>query len=152
MRLERSLDENQARRGENRPAEHREEPVAPSTDRHRILLVDDNQDLTEALALLLETTGADVRVASNGPTALEVLVTYAPTVVMLDLGLPGMSGYEVAKQIRLNPKRSDVTLVALTGWGSEADKQRSKAAGFDHHVTKPVGLDELQRILDTATR
>jgi two-component system CheB/CheR fusion protein len=111
----------------------------------RILVVDDNQDSAEGLAMLLEIYGHEVRIAFSGPEALDAARTFLPDVVLLDIGLPGMDGYEVARQIRAG--RKDCRLVALTGYGQEEDRQRSRDAGFDHHLVKPVDLEELRRVL-----
>jgi two-component system CheB/CheR fusion protein len=113
----------------------------------RVLVVDDNRDAAESLGALLKLLGAEVRVAFNGPEALEALRTYQPGVMLLDIGMPGMDGYEVARRVRQQPEFRHVTLVALTGWGQEEDRRRSAAAGFDYHLIKPADLDALQTIL-----
>lgn len=115
----------------------------------RVLLVDDNRDLAEALGMLLESIGVEVKVANSGPAALKVLEDYGPNVVLLDIGLPEMDGFEVARRIRKHPEFQDVTIIALTGWGSEEDRRRSQIAGFDYHLTKPVDIDDLQSLLDS---
>jgi CheY-like chemotaxis protein len=115
----------------------------------RILVVDDNRDSAASLAMLLEFLGADVFTANDGPAALEALQTYRPAVALLDIGMPGMDGYEIARQARLHPEGRDVTLIALTGWGQEVDRRRSKEAGFDHHFVKPVDLGALQMLLES---
>lgn len=126
------------------------EPVAHTTPKaaagRRILVVDDNQDSAESLALLLELHGHEVRTAFAGPAALETASTFRPDVVLLDIGLPGMDGYEVARRLRADDHRS--LLVALTGYGRDDDRQRSQEAGFDHHLVKPVDLEELARVLE----
>jgi CheY-like chemotaxis protein len=91
--------------------------------------------------------GAEVRVAYDGPTALVAVSAFQPEVVLLDIGMPGMDGFEVARRIRLHPKSRKVTLIALTGWGQEKDRRDSEAAGFDHHLIKPVDMDALQGLL-----
>jgi PAS domain S-box-containing protein len=113
----------------------------------RVLVVDDNVDAAESVAMLLRLAGHDVRVAHNGPEAVQVATTYRPEVVVLDIGLPGMSGYEVARSLRQDPQFRDTLLVAVTGYGQEEDRQRSEEAGFDHHLTKPVDPDRLQLLL-----
>lgn len=118
----------------------------------RILVVDDNRDAADSLALLLKCLGADVHVVYNGPAALEAMETFKPSVVLLDIGMPGMDGHEVARQIRQQSRFQDVTLIALTGWGQEADRSRSQAAGFDHHLTKPADIDALQALLASLER
>ena len=112
-----------------------------------MLVVDDNRDAAESLAMLLRTTGADVHVAHDGPAALEEFELREPHVVLLDIGMPDMDGYEVARRLReiSNPQR--VALVALTGWGQDEDRQRVREAGFDHHLVKPVDLASLQTLL-----
>ena len=112
----------------------------------RILVVDDNVDGATMLAMMLSFSGHDTQCTFSGPKALEIAVEFNPDVIFLDIGLPGMDGYEVAQRIRANPQLKDIVLVALTGWGSEADRLRSKNAGFDEHLTKPVepaAFDEL---------
>jgi PAS domain S-box-containing protein len=122
------------------------EPTGPSL---RVLVVDDNVDTAQTLALLLKTSGHDVRTAYTGPAALEAALDYRPNVVLLDIGLPGMDGYAVAKRMRQEPVFHDIVLVALTGYGQETDRLRSQEAGFDHHLVKPADFDNVQRILAT---
>jgi PAS domain S-box-containing protein len=116
----------------------------------RILVVDDNQDSADTLVVLLSSLGADVRVAYDGHSALEALRTYHPSVVLLDLGMPGLDGYEVAHRVRLDPELRDLTLVALTGWGQERDRRRTQEAGFDHHLVKPVDPEVLKALLTSS--
>jgi signal transduction histidine kinase len=120
--------------------------AAPTPGR-RILVVDDNVDAAESLALLLRLQGHDVAVAADGPTALEKARAERPEVIFLDLGMPGMDGYEVARRLRQLPDVGPVRLVALTGWGQEEDRRRTRQAGFDHHVVKPVEPDALHQLL-----
>ncbi|MBN9521011.1 response regulator [bacterium] len=115
--------------------------------RLRVLVVDDNRDAAESLGLVLEMKGHEVRAAFDGPEALRVLGAYRPHLVLLDLGLPGMTGFEVARKIRESPSLRGVMLVALTGWGQEEDRRRTRAAGFDHHLVKPADPDAVERIL-----
>ena len=110
----------------------------PVVGPRRILVADDNNDAVEALALQLQLAGHDVRTANDGMEALEVAETFAPQVVLLDLGMPRMDGYETARQIRRRSWGRGATLVALTGWGQQQDRQRTSAAGFDAHLVKPV--------------
>jgi PAS domain S-box-containing protein len=112
-----------------------------------ILVVDDNQDAADSLSVLLSFLGADVRVAYDGQSALEALRTYHPSVVVLDLGMPGLDGYEVADRVRRDPDLRHLTLIALTGWGQEKDRRRAREAGFDHHLVKPVDLEVLKTLL-----
>jgi signal transduction histidine kinase/DNA-binding response OmpR family regulator len=115
--------------------------------RRRILIVDDHPDLIGTLARFLRLSGHEVRTAPNGPIALEELALYRPDVVLLDIGLPGMDGYEVAQSIRKQPGMETTVLVALTGYGQDEDRRRSREAGFDHHLIKPVDLDALLAIV-----
>ena len=114
---------------------------------HRILAVDDNRDSADSLGMMLRFLGADVQVAYDGPSALEMLKTCKPSVILMDLGMPGMHGYDVARQIRQDPSHQNVLLIAMTGWGQEEDRRRSRESGFDHHLVKPVDLDALQALL-----
>lgn len=117
----------------------------------RILIVDDNVDAAEMLSALLEMSGYAAHVAHDGYRALELADELQPDIVFLDLGLPGMDGYDVAREFRARPHLKEVRLVALTGWGSEEDRARSKAAGFDHHLTKPTTFDEIRAVLAAFT-
>jgi CheY-like chemotaxis protein len=114
---------------------------------HRILVVDDSRDAAESLAMLLESVGADVHTASDGLAALEKLDSYRPSVMLLDIGMPGMDGFEVARRARQRPASRDLTLIALTGWGQEADRRRSREVGIDFHLVKPVDLVQLGELL-----
>ena len=116
----------------------------------RILVVDDNIDSAMSLAMLLNEFGHDVRTAHDGPTALEVALDCRPDVALLDIGLPGLSGYEVAKWMRQQSLLQKSVLVAMTGYGQESDRQRSQAAGFDHHLVKPVKFEKVLEILASA--
>ncbi|HVX12157.1 MAG TPA: PAS domain S-box protein [Pirellulales bacterium] len=115
--------------------------------RSRVLVVDDNEDAALSLAMLLKVLGNDVQTAHDGPAALRAFESFQPSVVLLDLGMPGMSGFEVAGHLRALPRFERVTLVALTGWGQEEDRRRTHEAGFDHHLVKPVNLDALQVLM-----
>ena len=116
----------------------------------RILVVDDNHDAASMLARLLGALGHEVRVAHDGPEALAECQTFCPQAVLLDIGLPGMNGYEVARQIRKMPHRAGVLLVAQTGWGQGEDKRQSEAAGFDAHLVKPIEMGALRPLLAKA--
>ncbi len=142
------------------PAAEPQPPLPPTetvrpTGPRRILVVDDNVDTTRALAMLLEASGHDVRTAHDGPTALEAALDYRPDVALMDIGLPGLDGFEVAKRMRQQPILQKAVLVAMTGYGTESDRQRSQEAGFDHHLVKPVRFEKVQEILasvsETAT-
>jgi CheY-like chemotaxis protein len=124
--------------------------VSVPSPAHNILVVDDNADAAETLALLLRLRGHDVRVAPDGAAALALVIDYAPDVVLLDLGLPGMDGHEVGRRLRRQPGLDKALVVALTGSGAEEDRRRSRDAGFDHHMVKPVDLEDLERLLDGA--
>ncbi|MEI7461066.1 MAG: PAS domain S-box protein, partial [Pirellula sp.] len=113
----------------------------------RILIVDDNVDTVLSFSMLLKETGNGVRTAHDGPTAVKIAMEYIPDVVLLDIGLPGLNGYEVAKQIRNQPSLKNVVLVALTGYGLESDRQASMEAGFNHHLIKPAKLEQVRKIL-----
>jgi CheY-like chemotaxis protein len=121
----------------------------PSGASLRVLVVDDRRDAVELLATLLKTAGHEVRTAADGPTALEAALDYRPDVVVLDIGLPGLNGFEVAKRIRKEPTVKHAVLIAMTGYGQPADRQCSKEAGFDHHLVKPADFGEVLRILAT---
>jgi signal transduction histidine kinase/ActR/RegA family two-component response regulator len=123
------------------------ETVEPTGPTLRILVVDDNVDSAQTLAMLLEASGHDVRTAHDGPAALEAALDYRPAVALLDIGLPGLDGFEVAARIRQQIGSHNIMLVAMTGYGLEKDRQRSQEAGFDHHLVKPVQFEKLQEIL-----
>jgi CheY-like chemotaxis protein len=106
--------------------------------------VDDNRDAADSLSLLLEAFGAEVRIAYDGRAALAMLESFRAQTVLLDLGMPGMDGYEVAQQIRRRTPLRSVRIAALTGWGQEADRSRTRTCGFDFHLTKPVDLEALK--------
>jgi CheY-like chemotaxis protein len=118
-----------------------------ATVMHRILVVDDNRDSADSLAMLLRLVGHDVRTAHDGRQALVVAAAYRPDLVLLDIGLPGMDGFTVARHLRSQPELAGVMLVALTGYGSEEDRRQTQAAGFNHHMVKPLDLDALQELL-----
>jgi PAS domain S-box-containing protein len=117
----------------------------PSTQ--RILVVDDNEDSAESVAVLLRTMGNEVHTAHDGLEAVGVTAALQPDVILMDIGLPKLSGFEAASRIREQPGGSDIVLIALTGWGQEEDRRRSKEAGFDHHMTKPIDFTVLQELL-----
>jgi PAS domain S-box-containing protein len=129
---------------EGRPATPR--PLAPAR-RLRVLVVDDNRDAAVSLAMLLRLWGHEARTAHDGPSALKAALSYRPEVVLLDIGLPGPDGYEVARRLRAVLSPAAVRLVAVTGYGQEEDRRRSREAGFDAHLVKPAALDELYALL-----
>ena len=125
------------------------EPIMPPLPlgRRRVLVTDDNVDAAEALGVLLEILGAEVRVVHDGPSALAAYADYAPDLVLLDIGMPDMDGYEVARRIRAAPGPHRAKLVALTGWGQAEDSRRAREAGFDQHIVKPADIDVLKALL-----
>jgi signal transduction histidine kinase/ActR/RegA family two-component response regulator len=127
-----------------------EPPVAvalPAPSPTQILLVDDNPDALEALSMLLEMDGHTVRIAGDGLAALEMTQDYVPEVALVDIGMPGIDGFQLANMLRARPTLQSTLLVALTGYGAESDKSRALAAGFDVHLTKPLSLDKFRDIL-----
>jgi PAS domain S-box-containing protein len=122
-------------------------PPAAGAAPRRVLVVDDNVDSADSLAMLLQVNGHEVRVAYDGPAALREAAAFVPEVVLLDIGLPGMNGYEVARKLREMPEAKGTLLVAQTGWGQAEDRRRSKEAGFDHHLVKPVDVPKLLELL-----
>jgi signal transduction histidine kinase len=115
--------------------------------KRRILIVDDNVDAAESLAALLRLAGHETHLAFDGPSALTAAAEFRPSVVLLDIGLPGMSGYEVARCLRQHASHRDLLLIAVTGYGQEEDRQQARDAGFDHHFVKPMDPDVLQELL-----
>jgi PAS domain S-box-containing protein len=120
---------------------------AAVTKGQRILVVDDNVDSAETLAAMLGIMGHEAHVAHDGPECLEQVIRLAPSIVLLDIGLPGMNGFEVAQRLRASPATRALRLIALTGYSSDHDRDRSRAAGFDHHLVKPVDFDVLEKLL-----
>jgi PAS domain S-box-containing protein len=116
---------------------------------YKVLIVDDNEDAAEMCATFLELAGQDVRRAHSGRSALAVADAFRPQVALLDIGLPDINGYQVARALRRAPWARDLLLVAVTGWGQDEDKQRALEAGFDHHLTKPIEPGELERLLQS---
>ena len=119
----------------------------PTRTQRRILVADDNNDALESLATLLQLSGHEVYTAANGAVALESAEQHRPEVALLDIGMPKLDGYEVARRIRAQPWGQRITLVALTGWGQDSDRRRSQEAGFDSHLVKPLDLDKLTELL-----
>ena len=113
----------------------------------RVLLADDNVDAAETMSAVLQMSGHEVCTVYSGHQALEAAPGFAPDVMLLDIGMPGMSGYQLAHRLRADPRYASTVLVALTGWGSESDKTLARDAGFDHHLTKPVDLHALEPLL-----
>ena len=131
----------------------RDRPQPPLLDspqpfpKERILIVDDNRDAAESLSTLLNALGATVSVAYSGREALEALDVIDPDVLLLDIGMPGIDGYEVARRIRSTRAHAGVLIIALTGWGQAEDRARAARAGFDHHLVKPLDIDQLRSLV-----
>jgi signal transduction histidine kinase len=134
------------RRAKQRPEKPTVRPVTAVP--RRILVVDDNEDAADLLAEVLETLGHQVRVAHDGPGALVIAPSFAPELALLDIGLPVMDGYELAGKLRDLPVGAPPHMVAITGYGQEADRQRSRAAGLDEHLVKPVDIERLRRLIE----
>ena len=115
-----------------------------------ILIVDDNREAADSLSALLRAIGAETSVAYGGEEALALATSVRPAVGILDIGMPGMDGCELARRLRSDPELASVVLVALTGWGQSEDRVRVTEAGFDHHLLKPVAIDELLALLPKA--
>jgi PAS domain S-box-containing protein len=129
-------------------APHQSEPaMAPRSVRRRVLIADDNHDAADSLAMLLRMEGHDVSVVYDGQQAVASIDSFRPEVAVLDIGMPELDGYEVAQRVRTGPIGSSITLIAVTGWGQALDKSRATAAGFNHHFTKPVELEDLSGML-----
>jgi signal transduction histidine kinase/ActR/RegA family two-component response regulator len=113
----------------------------------RVLVVDDNVDAAETMATFLQMLGMETRCVHDGPPAIPAALEFRPDIVLLDIGLPTLDGYQVARALRAQPAVADTVLIALTGWGSEQDRRRAQDAGFDHHLTKPVDLAQLEAVV-----
>ncbi len=134
--------------GERRTTAKEPDRLNRASSRHRVLVVDDNVNAAVSLGMLLKLAGQEVRVAYDGPAALRQAIDFRPQLVLLDIGMPGMDGYEVCRRIRRESSLHRATVVALTGWGQDEDRRRSHEAGFDHHIVKPVEPSSLHRLLD----
>ena len=136
--------------GDGTPADRKGgAPFAPDksgADARRVMVVDDNHDSADTMAELIRIWGHEVRTANDGPSALECARGFRPQVVLLDVGLPGMDGYELARRLRAEGLAGTL-LVSVTGYGQDEDRRRAAEAGFDHHLTKPVDPDTLLRIV-----
>jgi len=122
------------------------EPPRAQPER-RVLVVDDNRDAADSLGALLEMLGARVRVVYDGHAALAALREFEPAVIFLDLGMPGLDGFEVARRIRQRDELRNIALVAVTGWGQDQDRRRTRAAGFDRHLVKPIDPGKMDAVL-----
>ena len=129
--------------------EDKADSASPPSRRLKVLLVDDNTDVAYMLELMLEELGHECRIVNDGRDALRQAKDYGPDIVLLDIGLPGMDGYEVCRAFRRDEQFAGMPIIAQTGWGQSGDKQKASEAGFNHHLTKPVSLDELDRVLQS---
>jgi CheY-like chemotaxis protein len=130
--------------GQAKPESAREPTsVAP----RRVLVIDNDHDVADSFALLLGLFGCEVRTAYDGFASISTLVEFEPEIVLLDLGMPGMNGYETAHRIRELPEGRKILLVAVTGWGQDGDRERTREAGFDLHLTKPASIEAIERLL-----
>jgi signal transduction histidine kinase/ActR/RegA family two-component response regulator len=143
IRLPRGVVVERRAAGSNKPPS----PVALAGPRGKVVIADDNRDAADSLKLLLELSGYDTFVAYNGQEALDFGARERPSAFILDVGMPDMTGYEVARRIRQQAWGRNALLVAVTGWGQDDDKERAKAAGFDHHFTKPVNTEAVEQVL-----
>jgi CheY-like chemotaxis protein len=125
-----------------------QQPVQPS----RILVVEDNRDAADMFVMMLQRFGHEAHAAYSSQSALEMAVHYPPDIVLLDIGLSGMDGYEVARHLRQHPQTKEVWVIAMTGYGQDSDRQRTQEAGFDYHVVKPVDSRQLRALLATLTK
>jgi CheY-like chemotaxis protein len=132
------------------PAPPAASAASPPARRRRVLIVEDHEDARDSLRLMLELAGHEVETAEDGPGGLSTLVASRPDVALIDIGLPGIDGYDIARRAR--PLVPETCLVALTGYGQTEDRQRAHEAGFDVHITKPVDPDRLERLLRTITK
>jgi CheY-like chemotaxis protein len=123
-------------------------PLSAASPRRRVLIVDDNEDSGELMALLIEKLGHETRVAAEGTRALELAAEFKPNIVFLDIGLPGMNGFEVARRMRLLPATATIPIVAVTGYTRDSDREQAASAGFSEHFAKPIGMDRLRGVLD----
>ena len=124
--------------------------AADQNDRHvkRVLVVDDNRPSAQTLAWVMEMNGYDVRACFDGRTAVETAHEFHPDIVLLDLGMPVMDGYEVCRRLRQDESLADVLVIAQTGWGGDAERRRTAEVGFNHHMTKPVDFAALMHFID----
>jgi CheY-like chemotaxis protein len=126
-------------------------PKMEATSQYRIMLADDNVDFVNTMAEILDLLGHTTRIAYDGDTALGLFREFAPSFAFLDIGLPKINGYDLAKALRATPGGENCMLVAVTGWGQEKDKQLASEAGFDLHMVKPVSIEQIQAILSGAS-
>jgi CheY-like chemotaxis protein len=161
IRLPLFIEEEKGRRGDGE-TKIKTDPISSSPplpfsstdsfEKLRVLVVDDNRDAADTLALLLRIQGAEVCTAHDGLEAVQAAGEFRPAVVVLDIGLPRLHGYDAARRIRQLPGGSDLVLIAMTGWGQDGDKKRAKEAGFDHHLVKLVDPMTLMQLLGSLDR
>jgi CheY-like chemotaxis protein len=126
-----------------------QDPPAPAAPRRmRVLVVDDNRDAADSMRMLLEASDQEARAVYDGVSALEIAESFRPEVVLLDIGMPSMDGYQVVRELRARGFVPQPAIAALTGWGQDSDKKKAQEAGFDHHFTKPVDAADLMAFLD----
>jgi CheY-like chemotaxis protein len=135
-----------------RPAPEQAAPAARTATRQRILIVDDHVDAADVLAVFLKNRGYETAIASDGEGALTTARAFRPDAIVLDIGLPDIDGFEVARRLRADERTAGALLIALTGWGQESDRRHALQAGFDHHLTKPAAPPALARVLDESLR
>jgi two-component system CheB/CheR fusion protein len=131
------------------------EPTASleaSGERVRVVVIEDNRDAADSLRMLLEILGNEVRVAYTGPEGVRTVTDWRPDAVISDIGLPGLDGYGVARELRRNPTAAKTLLIGLSGYGSDEDVRRARDAGFDHYLVKPAAPETLQRLLAPTPR
>ena len=136
---------------ENQPPRLENEDVRKNDHSLRVMVVDDNEDAAQMLGMLLIRSGHEVLTVHDGPSTLTAAQDFRPSIILLDIGLPGMDGFEVARKLRKQAIFKEVVLVAMTGYGQDSDRQRSKAAGFNHHLVKPPDFNKLVQILSTVS-
>jgi CheY-like chemotaxis protein len=122
--------------------------MSPESAR-RILVIDDDMDCADTMAMVLRRLGAEVTVAYSGASGLDALQSFGPDMIFLDIGMPGMDGYQTAREIRARTVDRKVNLIALTGWGRREDRERTMAAGFNHHLVKPAEMADLKKLLES---
>jgi CheY-like chemotaxis protein len=127
---------------------HEPGPQTQHVRGRRVLVVDDNADAATSLAMLLKISGNETETANDGMQAVQRTATYRPDIILLDIGLPRMSGYDVCRAIREKPWGHEIVIVAMTGWGQDEDRRKSKEAGFDGHLVKPVDYNALMQLLN----
>src|SRR4029077_7394310 len=150
-RMAARLQENEKEKAHGSPTTG-EAAAAPTTSSHRILIVDDNKDAADSMALLVETAGHSARTAYDGHQALDLASAFAPDVLLLALGVPGLNGFEIARRIRRQPWGKTVALIAVTGWGQEQDRLGTAEAGFAAPFIKPGGHADLLSVLRACGR